>query len=49
MQGGSLVSLIGTLKMFMDKLLREELQDVGYFKQHLPAYAELKMLVIYNT
>lgn len=42
---GSLVSLIGTLKMF----LREELQDEGYFKQHLPACAELKMLVIYNT
>lgn len=35
--------------MFMDKLLREELQDVCYFKQHLPASAELKMLVIYNT
>jgi len=33
--GGSLVSLIGTLKMFMDKLLREELQDVGYYKQYL--------------
>lgn len=33
----------------MDKLLREELQDVGYFKQHLPVYAELKMLVIYNS
>ena len=33
----------------MGKLLREESQDVGYFKQHLPVYAELKMLVIYNS
>lgn len=35
--------------MFMDKVLREESQDVGYFKQHLPVYAELKMLVICNS
>lgn len=47
--GGNLVSLIGTLKIFMDKLLREELQDMGYFKQHLSVYAALKMLVIYNS
>lgn len=33
----------------MDKVLREESQDVGYFKQHLPVYAELQMLVIYNS
>lgn len=32
----------------MDKLLREELQDVGYFKQHLPVCAELKTLLMYN-
>ena len=44
-----MVSLIGTLKMFMDKLLREELRDMGYFKQRLSVYAALKMLLIYNS
>ena len=42
--GGSLVSLIGTLKMFMDKLLREELQDVGYYKQYLLSMQKWKCL-----
>lgn len=47
--GGSLVPLIGTLKMFTDKLPREELQDAGYFKQHLSVCAALKMCVIYYS
>lgn len=42
-----MVPLIGTLKMFTDKLLREELQDAGYLKQHLSVCAALKMCVIY--